>query len=96
MVESTGLENRRPFTRTVGSNPTPSAIFNWIRIDVCRGGGKGDSNPLLGEVRRKRTFQRIDKGLGHFLGLTKSRQRLPSLALAYRHASTATREVMSV
>ena len=25
MVESTGLENRRPFTRTVGSNPTPSA-----------------------------------------------------------------------
>ena len=25
MAESTGLENRRPFTRSVGSNPTPSA-----------------------------------------------------------------------
>jgi hypothetical protein len=24
VVECTGLENRRPFTRTVGSNPTPT------------------------------------------------------------------------
>ena len=28
VVECTGLENRRPFTRTVGSNPTPSANGN--------------------------------------------------------------------
>ena len=30
MVESTGLENRRPFTRSVGSNPTPSATFSLL------------------------------------------------------------------
>ena len=29
MVESTGLENRRPFTRSKGSNPFPSAI-SWF------------------------------------------------------------------
>ena len=28
MVECTGLENRRTLTRTVGSNPTSSAITN--------------------------------------------------------------------
>ena len=30
MVESTGLENRRPFTRSKGSNPFPSATFSLL------------------------------------------------------------------
>ncbi len=37
MVECTGLENRRPFTGTVGSNPTPSAMRAQARFGVWRG-----------------------------------------------------------
>ena len=35
MVDCTGLENRRPGNRTVGSNPTPSAYF-FIMVGVPR------------------------------------------------------------
>ena len=35
MVECNGLENRRTLTRTVGSNPTSSAIEMWpVRLSV--------------------------------------------------------------
>ena len=53
MVDRTGLENRSPFTRTVGSNPTPSAPTSlslalqrgfrrlvhasWLRVEVSAG-----------------------------------------------------------
>ena len=32
-LHSTGLENRRPFTRSKGSNPFPSAIL--VRSTIC-------------------------------------------------------------
>jgi hypothetical protein len=34
VVEGSGLENRRTCKRTVGSNPTPSAIRFVYRIDL--------------------------------------------------------------
>ncbi len=34
VVEGTGLENRQTLTRLVGSNPTPSAIFEGFLVRV--------------------------------------------------------------
>ena len=48
MVECTGLENRRTLTRTVGSNPTSSAITNNLSKHIQSVTGiEIDLSPIL-------------------------------------------------
>ncbi len=60
VVECTGLENRRPFTRTVGSNPTPSASraerdsasgWNYGGHTLAFGCGCSGTNPTSSGTR---------------------------------------------
>ena len=60
MVESTGLENRRGSTPTVGSNPTPSAIATLTlrnpRKATLAGGVSALEVAAIGESVGERRF----------------------------------------
>ena len=76
MVECTGLENRRTLTRTVGSNPTSSAII--IKLIACIQYVTGleiDLSPILSPKNNLKPFlARVAESLGTFLK-TNTKQR---------------------
>ena len=54
VVEGTGLENRRAVKRTEGSNPSPSAKKNTVRLGCIFLGGESGPEPSILRSKMKR------------------------------------------
>ena len=82
MVECTGLENRRPFTRSKGSNPFPSATFSLLSTShsmlVVHGWSiSGDRGGVFGLISKP--FRYVSSARR---GISEPRERFANIEVA--------------